>query len=44
MKKKLVSLVLVAAMALYRSIGFEVIENYGPYKDMPESICMKKEL
>ena len=35
---------LVAAMELFRSIGFEVIPNYGQYKDMPESICMKKEL
>lgn len=35
---------LIAAMALYRKIGYEVIPNYGPYKDMPESICMKKAL
>lgn len=35
---------LVAAMALYRKIGYKVIPNYGQYKDMPESICMKKEL
>lgn len=33
---------LIAAMALYRKIGYEVIPNYGPYRDMPESICMKK--
>lgn len=36
--------ILVEAMALYRKIGFKVIPNYGPYKDMPESVCMKKEL
>lgn len=35
---------LVAAMALYRKIGYEIIPNYGPYKDMPDSICMKKKL
>lgn len=35
---------LVAAMALYRKIGYEIISNYGPYKDMLDSICMKKEL
>lgn len=35
---------LVAAMALYRSIGYETIPNYGPYVDMPESVCMKKKL
>lgn len=35
---------LVAAMALYRNIGYKVIPNYGQYKDMSESICMRKEL
>lgn len=35
---------LVSAMALYRKIGYEVIPNYGQYKDMPDSICMKKKL
>ena len=35
---------LEAAMALYRSIGYEVIPNYGPYVDMPESVCMRKGL
>ncbi|WP_288177516.1 GNAT family N-acetyltransferase [Blautia hydrogenotrophica] len=33
---------LVAATALYGKIGYKVIPNYGQYKDMPESICMKK--
>ena len=33
---------LVAAMHLYRSLGFTVIANYGPYKDLTESICMEK--
>jgi len=35
---------LVAAMALYRKIGYKVISNYGQYKDMPGSVCMKKKL
>ncbi len=35
---------LVSAMALYRKIGYEVIPNYGQYKDMPDSICMRKKL
>lgn len=33
---------LVAAMHLYKSIGFTIIENFGPYKDLPKSICMEK--
>lgn len=35
---------LVAAMALYRASGYEVIPNYGQYVDMAESVCMKKKL
>lgn len=35
---------LPAAMGLYRSLGFTIMANYGPYKDMPDSICMKKVL
>ena len=35
---------LVAAMALYRKIGYTVIPNYGQYTDMVESVCMKKKL
>ena len=35
---------LVAAMALYRKIGYAIISNYGQYKDMPDSICIKKKL
>ena len=33
---------LAAAMALYRKIGYKIIPNYGQYKCMDESICMKK--
>jgi putative acetyltransferase len=32
------------AIHLYRKSGYLVIENYGPYKNMPESICMQKEI
>lgn len=35
---------LTAAMKLYRSMGYEVIPNYGPYVGMPESVCMEKKL
>ena len=33
---------LVAAMALYRSLGYRGVPNCGPYEDMPDSVCMKK--
>lgn len=36
--------VLYAAKALYQSIGYKVIPNYGQYADMPESVCMHKKL
>lgn len=29
---------------VYRKVGFEVIDNYGPYVNMPESLCMMKDL
>ena len=32
------------AIHLYRKSGYLVIENYGPYKNMPQSICMQKEI
>lgn len=35
---------LVSAMALYKKIGYEIIPNYCQYKDMPDSICMRKKL
>ncbi len=35
---------LVAAMNLYKRMGYTITENYGQYKDMPESICMEKVL
>ena len=35
---------LKASMNLYSSMGFTIIENYGPYKGMAESVCMEKRL
>ncbi len=35
---------LVEAMGLYINIGYKVIENYGQYKYMKESICMQKNI
>lgn len=32
------------AVSLYQGLGYEVIDNYGQYKGMPFSICMKKKL
>lgn len=32
------------ACHVYRKVGFEEIENYGPYISMTESLCMMKEL
>jgi putative acetyltransferase len=33
---------LVEALVLYYKMGYKVIENYGQYKDMEDSICMQK--
>lgn len=30
------------ACAVYKKLGFEIIPNYGPYVNMPESLCMEK--
>ena len=35
---------LAASLGLYKSIGFRIIENYGQYKNMKESVCMEKVL
>jgi GNAT superfamily N-acetyltransferase len=35
---------LVEATGLYKKIGFEIIENYEPYKDMKGSVCMRKKI
>ncbi|MGN0563993.1 MAG: GNAT family N-acetyltransferase [Candidatus Heritagella sp.] len=35
---------LEAACAVYRKLGFEKIPNYGPYVNMPESVCMGRDL
>lgn len=36
--------ILRSAMALYLGLGFRVMDNYGPYVDLPESVCMEKNL
>ena len=35
---------LTSAMHLYRSNGYLEIENYGPYQNDTEAVCMKKTL
>ncbi len=35
---------LVESCAVYKKLGFQVIPNYGPYVDMPESLCMARNL
>jgi putative acetyltransferase len=32
------------AINFYKKLGYTIIENYGQYIDMPDSICMKKKL
>jgi len=32
------------AKSLYQRMGYALIPNYPPYTDLPESVCMKKEL
>ncbi len=29
---------------VYKKLGFKVIPNYGPYVNMPESLCMARDL
>ena len=33
-----------ASVRLYKRYGFEKVENYGDYKNMPESLCMGREI
>ncbi len=35
---------LAESCAVYKKMGFEVISNYAPYVNMPESLCMAKDL
>jgi GNAT superfamily N-acetyltransferase len=35
---------LAPAVRMYEKLGYRVTENYGQYKNMPESVCMRKEL
>ena len=33
---------LIEAISLYKKIGYSVIDNFGPYTNMPNSVCMRK--
>lgn len=33
-----------ASVRLYQKYGFQQIDNYGDYKNMPESLCMGREI
>ena len=33
---------LAESCAVYKKLGFQVIPNYGPYVNMPESLCMER--
>lgn len=35
---------LVASIALYKTMGYQKIDNYGPYISMKDSICLGKAL
>lgn len=35
---------LAESCAVYKKLGFQVIPNYGAYVNMPESLCMAKDL
>lgn len=35
---------LSASVHLYQRYGFEKMENYGPYQNMPESLCMGRDI
>ncbi len=35
---------LSASVHLYQQYGFEEMENYGPYQNMPESFCMGRDI
>jgi len=37
-------MVLKAAIKLYCGMGFKITGNYGQYADMPESVCMEKNI
>lgn len=35
---------LFRSISLYKKLGYQVIDNYGQYKDMKESVCLQKNL
>lgn len=34
----------IAALSLYPAMGYEPIEHFGPYKDLPNSFCFGKKI
>ena len=36
--------ILTSATGLYHKMGYKIIDNYPPYTDLIESVCMKKKL
>ena len=32
------------AISLYQKVGYEVVDNYGPYVGLNDSICMRKQI
>jgi putative acetyltransferase len=36
--------ILVEAIALYKKCGYQMIPNYGQYKDVKNSVCFEKQL
>lgn len=36
--------ILVEAIALYKKCGYQMIPNYGQYKDVENSVCFEKQL
>lgn len=35
---------LLTAISLYTNLGYQIIDNYGPYAHMTQSVCMRKNL
>lgn len=34
----------IEAISLYQKVGFEIVENYEPYVDLTNSVCMSKSI
>lgn len=35
---------MISAIRLYTNMGYQIVDNYGQYKDMPLSVCMGKNI